>query len=373
MPLQMPARPQDLSTAYVNELVGELRPGVTVESAVITGIRSYGDADNATSVSTSAQVKLDVRYGGVGHASLPRKLLAKVSFPDDLGSSNPILDAEFDNEVSFYNRLRPELAIETPLGLGGRYDPDSRRFVLLMEDLGPRAPHINSMMDEDNVAAVEAILDTLARLHAHYWETPRFRSDLAWVQNQVEGQLETLFCGLLREHIAKELRREKFKDEMVQEVRGSEAQLFAGMRALKRHQATLPQTVLHGDAHFANTYVLPDGTGGVLDWQVSARGFLMHDIGYFLPTALSVDMRRRKERELLAYYRDRLCSHGVQAAPDLETLWLEYRRSAIYGFHMGWLTAPRENYGWEVMVLGNHRTKTAYLDHDTARLIAELL
>jgi hypothetical protein len=40
---------------------------------------------------------------------------------------------------------------------------------------------------------------------------------------------------------------------------------------------------------------------------------------------------------------------------------------------MGWLTAPRENYGWEVMVLGNHRTKAAYLDHETGKLIDELL
>ena len=98
----------------------------------------------------------------------------------------------------------------------------------------------------------------------------------------------------------------------------------------------------------------------------------MHDVGYFIPTALSVESRRRKERELLSFYRDRLCSHGVEDAPDVETLWLEYRRSLLYGFDMGWLTAPRENYGWEVMVVGNHRTKVACQDHDTLRLIAEL-
>jgi hypothetical protein len=39
---------------------------------------------------------------------------------------------------------------------------------------------------------------------------------------------------------------------------------------------------------------------------------------------------------------------------------------------MGWLTAPRENYGLEVIVVGNHRTKVACQDHDTLRLIAEL-
>jgi Phosphotransferase enzyme family len=371
--LKIPSRPCDLSTAYVNELVGELRPGVGVASADIVGIRSYGDADKAASVSTSAQVKLDVRYVGRTCTHLPEKILAKVSFPDDMECSNPILDAEFENEVLFYNRLRPELDIETPLGLGGRFDSESKRFVLLMEDLTPRAPHINSMMDNDDLSIVRAVLDTLAKLHAHYWETPRFKADLSWVQNQVEGSLETLFEGFLRAHVVKELNRERFKREFAEEVGMTEATLFAGTRALKRHQATLPQTMLHGDAHFGNTYVLPDGTGGVLDWQVSARGFLMHDVGYLIQTALSVAARRKNERELLEFYRDRLCFYGVASAPDLPTLWLEFRRSMIYGFHMGWLTAPRENYGWETMVLGNHRTKAAFLDHDTGGLIAELL
>jgi hypothetical protein len=357
----------------VNELVGELRPGVTVVSSKIVGVKSYGDADNAGSVSTSAQVKLDLKYGGRSFESLPTRLLAKISFPDDLDCSNPVLDAEFANEVAFYNRLRPELSVETPLGLGGRFDPHSRRFVLLMEDLGPRCPHINTMMDDDNISIVAAVLDTLAKLHAHYWESPRFKTDLSWLQNQIEGSLETLFDGFVRAHIVKEIAKEKIKREFAQAAGASEAQMYAGMKAVKRHQATLPPTFLHGDAHFGNTYALPDGTGGVLDWQVNARGFLMHDIGYFIPTALSVETRRKEERQLLAYYRDRLCSHGVSNAPNIDTLWLEYRRSMLYGFYMGWLTAPRENYGLEIMVIGNHRTKTAYQDHDTWKLITQIM
>jgi Ser/Thr protein kinase RdoA (MazF antagonist) len=161
-----------------------------------------------------------------------------------------------------------------------------------MEDLAPRSPHINSMMDDDDVSIAKAVLDTLAKLHARFWMSPRFQNDLAWVQTQVEGPLETLFDGFVREHIVKELAREKFKREFAQELGATAAELYAGMKAVKRHQARLPQTLLHGDAHFGNTYVLPDGTGGLLDWQVSARGFLMHDVGYLIPTALSVESRR---------------------------------------------------------------------------------
>jgi thiamine kinase-like enzyme len=373
MAFSMPTKPEEITPEFLSDLVREIRPGVGVESARIVKVKNYGDADNTASVSTSVQVALEVGYAGSAAKSLPTRLLAKMSIGEDVECSNPNLDPLFMNEIAFYNRLRRELAIETPLGLGGRFDPDSKRYVLLMEDLAVRSPHINSMMDDDAAVVVEAVLDTLAKLHAQFWQSPRFSGDLSWVQNQVAGSIETMFEGFVRDHVVKELAREKFKREFVEELGTTEAEMYAGEKALKRHYATLPHTFLHGDAHFGNTYVMPDGTGGVLDWQVSARGFLMLDVGYLIQTALSVEARRKKERELLAFYRDRLCTYGVKNAPDLETLWLEYRRSMLHGFYLGWLTAPRENYGWEVVVVGNQRTKAAYQDHETRKLIAELV
>ena len=220
---------------------------------------------------------------------------------------------------------------------------------------------------------VEGLLDTYAKLHARYWCSPRFKSDLSWVENHVEGKLEDFLDQYIRDHVIHELATENFKREFAQEVSLTEPEMFFGTKALKRHQATLPQTLLHGDAHFANTYSLPDGTGGLFDWQVSARGYFMFDIGYLLHTALSVAMRRKHERELLAYYIDRLSSYGVKDAPDMVTVWMEYRLMALYSFYLGWLTSPRENYGLEVSIMGNHRTKAAYQDLETGKLIKDLL
>ncbi len=47
-----------------------------------------------------------------------------------------------------------------------------------------------------------------------------------------------------------------------------------------------PITVLHGDPHPRNTYTLPDGRMGVLDWQLIRRGSWSHDVGYALIGAL---------------------------------------------------------------------------------------
>lgn len=361
--------PDDLTPAYLTGLVQELRPGLTVEAAEIKAVKTYGDADPAAPVSTSARVSLNVRYGGERSEALPTQIIAKISFPDDLPVDNPELDAEFENEVNFYNLLRGELALEAPTSLGGRYDPASKRFIILMEDLTPKAPHFNSMMGGSKVEDVRALLDTFAVLHATYWDSPRFATDLDWVQNQLDGPLETLFDDFTTPHIAAELEKEHYKREFVQELETSGDELYRAMKAVKLHQSTLTPTFLHGDAHFGNTYTLPDGRGGLLDWQICCKGFVMHDIGYFIQSALCVEDRRKHERDLLDGYREALGANGVRELPGRDMLWNEYRLSAVYGFYMGWLTVPRQNYGLDVAVLGNHRTKAACLDLDSVPLI----
>jgi hypothetical protein len=369
----IPLRHEHLTPEYLTELIGEMYPGTTVTTAEVVRIRSYGDADNATSASTSSQVSLRVKYGNGSPESLPDRVFGKMSVPDDVECTNPELGALFENEVTFYRRLRRELDIETPQVLGSRFDAQSGRFVIAMDDLASRAFHVNSMMDESDLAVVRSILDTYAALHAKFWGSPRFKSDLAWVQDQVDGPMESLFDRFIRPHVVHELARERYKQEFVEEAGTDEAELYFGEKALKRHYDTLPPTLLHGDAHFANTYRVPDGRGGIFDWQVSARGFCIFDVGYFLHTSLSVDMRRTHERELLAYYRDRLGSLGVAPLPEPETLWTEYRRCALHSFYLGWLTAPRENYGLEVCVLGNHRTKAAFIDLEARKLVREIM
>ena len=104
-----------------------------------------------------------------------------------------------------------------------------------------------------------------------------------------------------------------------------------------------------------NTYRLPDGTGGLVDWQLSVRGFGC-----------------RHERALLAYYLDALRASGVRTAPDADAAFLEYRRAAVWGVYIGWLTTPIENYGWDVTVMNHIRLLTAYRDLETAAAIADL-
>ena len=105
-----------------------------------------------------------------------------------------------------------------------------------------------------------------------------------------------------------------------------------------RFVATLtdaPTTLVHGDAHVGNTYVLPGDGLGFLDWQVLRRGRGVVDLGYFLQGAVTVDHRRAHETELIDSYLDALELPSAER-PSRRDLWRWYRASAVHGLAL-WL------------------------------------
>ncbi|MDO7842173.1 phosphotransferase [Sphingomonas immobilis] len=163
-----------------------------------------------------------------------------------------------------------------------------------------------------------------------------------------------------------------FKRDLVASLDTDVPALHALYGALQRHQATLPQTILQGDGHIGNAYLLPDGTAGLLDWQLTARGAWAHDVNYLILTALDVETRRAEERALLGHYLERLREYGVVAPPSAEEAWLDYRRAILWSFYVGWLTTPIANYGEALNRANLTRTGTAVRDHDTLHLVREL-
>jgi aminoglycoside phosphotransferase (APT) family kinase protein len=145
----------------------------------------------------------------------------------------------------------------------------------------------------------------------------------------------------------------------------------------KPYIATLtasPQTLLHGDPHIGNTYVLPGGEVGFLDWQVARRGNFSLDLGYFLQGALTIADRRDHERELLAEYRDALALPADEM-PTMDEVWLRYRASVAHGLTLWLCTASADGGLWqraEVAVTLAQRYAAAYADLDTRSALADI-
>jgi hypothetical protein len=342
----------------LTELMAVQRPDVQVERVAVLESHLYGDG----MVSTAGRVALDLDYARP--TDLPRRVVVKIG--------QTILPAQplYENEVAFYTRLRPELEIEAPRSFGGGYDAESGTLALVMEDLRTRDIRFPNVTTPVDVESLRDLLDNLARLHARYWQSPRFSTDLAWVQSHMSGPLHEKFhsADMVPASIARQVEKEQFKREMIQRLGITLDQLYNGFRHAQAHQAGLPQTILHGDTHVGNTYLLPDGRSGLLDWQLFSRGYCLHDVCYLIVTGLAVEDRRRLERELLGYYLERLRAHGVADAPSAEEAWTEYRRAAAWNVYIGWLTTPVVNYGWEICVMAHLRVMTAFEDLETAKL-----
>lgn len=366
--LRLPTDANDLTPDDLN-LVLAPAGGQLIADFEVVEVHLWGEGH----ASSAGRIVIEPVYGAAAPAGLPKRLVVKVAKTDP-SSDDPKqvrgTGALYRNEVDIYTRLEPSSFLEAPRVLGGRYESETSTFLLVMEDLRERGASFGSVTRPVSLEGVQSLLAALAKLHARYWQSSELTGALSWMEAHTRGDLHRVFNTpeAAPRFIAHQVETEQFKREMVQGIGETVDSLFAGFQRLQRHQATLPQTVCHGDCHIANTYFLSDGRGGLLDWQLASQGYAMHDVSYLIATALSVAERRRNEGELLAYYRDRLQAEGA-LAPSAEDLWLEYRRALVWGVYIGWLTTPVVNYGWEVTVMNHLRLMTAYQDLETRKAL----
>lgn len=373
-----PVYPEELTPEFMTASIGELHPDTLVSNVTVVEAVGFGDI----AVSTSARVDISLEYSR-NPADLPERAIIKMVKTNEWPSRNislrpgvrqrPPRSPLYENEVNFYRNIGAESPVEIPRVLAARMDQTSGRFVLVLENVASRGAHFPTQFDEASVEEVEGLLSQLARLHANYWKSCRFRTDLAWIQTPTRGAVADMLRTTVRAAVGSELAAFKFKREFLGSVGLTERELFEHLDALEKHQERLPGTLIHGDPHFGNTYRLPDGRVGFLDWQLAVCGFGIHDVSYLMITALSIAQRREFERELLGHYREQLLMHNIPDVPCQEDMWLEYRRAAHWCVTIGWLPCPPVAYGWELVVVANQRTFTAYADLECRRAIEGLL
>lgn len=274
-------------------------------------------------------------------------------------------DAMYRNEVRFYRTIRPGLSIEAPQCFGSVFDESNRSFAVLMEDLtlrGARFPNATARVTPDEVAA---LVSTLAALHGRYWESPSLGLELRWLPTPLSGGMYPVFQALGLDLVRNQVETNAYKAAAIEPLRKTVDELWSALWTAQRMAATGPQTLLHGDPHIGNSYLLPDGRAGLLDWQLMVKARWAHDFTYLLITGLSAEERRKHERALLGHYLDELRRYGVEEPPEPNEAWLRYRQSAIWGLVIGWLITPTENYGEEITAANISRLVTAVQDLET--------
>lgn len=279
-------------------------------------------------------------------------------------------DCMYRNEALFYRTVRPSLpeSVEVPRCLGTVVNPESCMHGVLMEDLSLRGARFPSALSGLPLASLRCLLvRTLAPIHAAHWRSPRFEvgRDLAWAPTISSGGMAPVFrslgFGLIRDH----LRRNEYERVLLKPLGRSVEQLWEGLLRADAALSQDPVTLCHGDCHVGNTYLLPNGTAGLYDFQLTLRAAWARDVSYIIATALSTSDRREHEQALLREYLHELKSLGVSSPPSFDNAWLLYRKGMAWGLVIGWLLCPEQNYGPEVLSANIMRLVSACQDLDT--------
>lgn len=348
--LRVPRRWSDVGPDWMTTALARHFPGIMVRGLEI-GVVEHGTNSRARVALTLADGEgpSSVFVKGPGRLSHRIALLALGA----LATEARLADAA----VSF--------PLEHPAFYGGGVDRPRAACVVVAQDIVATGAVPNDARTPLSVEAVRSGLHGLAALHAAYWERPV----PAPLGHLAEWHLGPVLGAVSVASLARGLRR-------AAELSGRRLELPEGIGArvlseqFRRSAAIVgagPRAILHGDPHPGNTYGTPAGRTGFFDWQLARLGHWSHDVGYFMVGSLSVDDRRRHERELLGSYLESLSRAGVRP-PGFASAWDRYRGTPAFGLATWLHTASFGNLQRaDICVATIDRFASAYVDLDTAR------
>ena len=343
---RIPKRWEDVTPEWMTAAIASRHPHAVVKDATLV------TKDDGT----NRRARFRLTYAsGVG----PEQVFLKAHAPGH--RIVHLRNGNLFNEARLFKSGVP-LDVDHPLVYQSIVDYLRLDFLLVMEDIMQRGADPRDATRVMSVDQAAHGLRGLARLHSRYWGfSARTHPQLRWVK---KWQPSNGWKAGLGRYIPIGL--DRGGAVLPQEItKYSTAGILDLWTQYVASLAREPMTLLHGDAHIGNTYVLPNDEVGFLDWQVTRRGEWSQDVGYFLISALSVEDRRKSEADLLDEYRKAL-EVPDDHKPTADQIWARYRATPIYGLAI-WLSTLGTD-GWqprEISLTLCRRFSAAFTELDT--------
>ena len=343
--LSIPNGWEEITPAWMTDAIGGDYPDAVVSDVAVV-LRDDG---------TNRRARLELTYSaGTG----PATVFAKAADPEH--AAMVALTSGLFHEPRLFNS-GVVLPLDHPRVYTAILDEGASDFLMIMEDVVARGADPRDSTRPLTVDQAASGVRGLAKLHSVYWDhRTRSHPALGWLEPFVP------FRGM--ELAPLDIAYQRLGDSVPAEIPSMTAkELFGDIWT--RYIRTLteaPQTLLHGDPHIGNTYVLPDDTVGFLDWQMVRRGNFSLDLGYFLQGALTIADCRRNERDLVNEYRSAL-TLPADEMPSSEEIWLRYRASVAHGLAI-WIATLSGGDAWqrpEICLALAQRYSAAFVDLDT--------
>jgi aminoglycoside/choline kinase family phosphotransferase len=295
--------PRDLTTHWAQHIVDHHAPSSQVSDTQVISV----------DIGTTTRVRLAVTHNAANLAKCWFVKIPALNWRAWLITALPQL---LQTEVQFYQEQAASVPVLCPTVLAAQCQR-GLGTTLVMADLTEQGAVTGSAIDALTATQATAVIEQLAKLHAQFWQktrvTPHWENALG----------SALAVPLMRRGL-------KLAGNAVPTILHLQAIQYASQRRLAMSfLANGIHTLVHHDLHPGNLF-WKQSQPGFLDWQLVRSGEGISDVAYFLATALSQDMRRAHERELIAHYQQRLAAEGVDT--DLSGLWLRYRAHLAYAF-----------------------------------------
>jgi Phosphotransferase enzyme family len=316
---EVPRSPEEIDAQWLTAVLCARAVG-----ACVTSVHTGGGSSGTT---TRRALELSYNHAGTA-AGLPTRVFAKCT--TTLAQRLMLgLGGFLHGEPGFYTLVRPDLALEAPMGYFGAVDRHSWHSIVLIEDVAAtRGASFWQPSTQVSRGQIEDLLSAVAGWHGGLWGSARL-AGWPWLKTPTEQmRLIDALIGLANRL---PVGAERARGVIPVTLRGRQADLYAGMRRSMAMLSLGTPTYLHGDLHVANTYVLAGGRMGVVDWQVGLQGSWAHDYSYIVATALDIEARRAWEGELLDFYLECLAGAGGERIPR-DRAWSAYRSALLYPY-----------------------------------------
>ena len=310
---EVPTSYDSLTTEWLTDVMCRGVSGAKVE-----GFR-FGERDDGS----SNRRRIFLTYNDAGtKAGLPATVFCKCA--ETLQTRTVLgISGAAAGEANFFNKIRGRVAMEAPTAYYAGYDPNNHATILVLRDLAGEVKYCDSDTPFD-WAMASGQMSNLARLHATFFKSPElgtasipYRTWTQWWRDMMKASPN--FAASCDQAFGQS------EDLMAPRLFKRRAEVWpATTKSVDRH-LELPQTLIHCDVHPRNWYRTNDGKMGLGDWQCMGVGHWARDVVYAMTTALTVENRRKWEKDLVRFYLDKMRELGAPQMSEEET-WTNLRQ-----------------------------------------------